>query len=355
MSEVAGEQLRSTRFRRERERSWRRLETLLATVERAGVATLSAEDLARLPALHRTAASSLSVARAVSLDKNLTDYLESLVARSAMIVYGNHTGLRRVSGRFLRAFPARVRASWRPLLLATLLLVGGGVTGFELCTAEPSIYPSIVPESMASGRDFSATRSELRDTLYDDGDMEGFLTTFASFLFQNNARVGMLCFALGFVAGLPVFMLLFWNGMVLGAMTAVFHGQGLAAEWWAWILPHGITELGAVVLCGAAGLQLGHALVFPGRRSRLHEMGRAGRGAAVIVVGSVGMLAFAALIEGYFRQLVHDVDVRYGTAAATAVLWLAYFLIVGRRRGADDGEEPVAALGVAPGDERTRP
>jgi hypothetical protein len=45
----------------------------------------------------------------------------------------------------------------------------------------------------------------------------------------------------------------------------------------------------------------------------------------------VVLLAFAALIEGFFRQLVHSTAVRYGVAVATAVGWTAYFACLGRR------------------------
>jgi uncharacterized membrane protein SpoIIM required for sporulation len=97
------------------------------------------------------------------------------------------------------------------------------------------------------------------------------------------------------------------------------------------VLPHGITELGAIVLAGAAGLAVGATLVFPGRGTRLTELARVGRSAATIVVGAVAMLALAGLIEGVFRQLVIDTATRYALAAATLVGWVAYF---GRKRDA---------------------
>ena len=101
---------------------------------------------------------------------------------------------------------------------------------------------------MASGRDPTAATEELRKGLFDTSDtpLEG-LTAFATFLFSNNSRVGIFAFVLGFLAGLPVFLLLFYNGLVLGAMAALFHSRGLGAAWWSWVLPHGVTELLAIV------------------------------------------------------------------------------------------------------------
>ena len=54
--------LRSYEFRREREKSWRELEKLIARANSSGIRSLSATELNRLPALYRAAASSLNAA-----------------------------------------------------------------------------------------------------------------------------------------------------------------------------------------------------------------------------------------------------------------------------------------------------
>jgi hypothetical protein len=73
--------LKSYRFRAEREDDWRRLEKLLTKVGKGSAKALSDEELLALPVLYRQALSSLSVARATSLDQGLVDYLESLSTR----------------------------------------------------------------------------------------------------------------------------------------------------------------------------------------------------------------------------------------------------------------------------------
>jgi uncharacterized membrane protein SpoIIM required for sporulation len=196
-----------------------------------------------------------------------------------------------------------------------------------------------MPAELVAGREPASSREELLRQLRND-PLDGedgahrdpsALTFFATYLFTHNARVGMLCFAVGFAAGVPVALVLFSNGLGLGAFAAIHHQRGLAVELWGWLLPHGVTELLAVCLCGAAGLTLGWALVFPGRRRRLDSLARAGRPAAVVVLGTLMMFFFAGLIEGYFRQLVVHDPPRYLLAATTAVLWAWYFLILGRR------------------------
>jgi uncharacterized membrane protein SpoIIM required for sporulation len=103
------------------------------------------------------------------------------------------------------------------------------------------------------------------------------------------------------------------------------------------VLPHGVTELGAIVLCGAGGLALGLALVFPGRHTRLENLAIRGRDVSTIAIGAVGMLFIAALFEGFFRQLVHPVPIRLTVAAVMFVLWAAYFGLAGRRADARMG------------------
>jgi uncharacterized membrane protein SpoIIM required for sporulation len=333
---TAGETtLKSAQFRREREAAWKELEMLVAQVEKTGLRSLGAGDLERLPSLYRSAVSSLSVAQAISLDRSLLDYLTALVGRAYLCVYGTKAGAGETFlGFFRRRFPAAVRAHALFLAAAVFLFGLGILTGWRLTWSDPERYYSLVDEEMAQGRDPAASTEELRAVLYDGSETSGsLLGLFATFLFTHNAKIGILCFALGFVAGLPVLYLLFSNGLTLGAMAALYQRRGLGLEFWAWILPHGVTELTAVCLCGAAGLVLGTSLVFPGPHTRLRNLALRGRRASVLILGAVAMFLIAGLIEGIFRQRVHSLMLRWLVTFATSALWIAYFIFTGRDRG----------------------
>jgi len=329
--------LKSAQFRKEREQAWRELEGLLARVEKDGLRALSAEELNRLPVLYRSAASSLAVATAISLDKNLLDYLTALVGRAYICVYGAKRRVgEAVSRFFLIDFPWVVRR-YLAFVAVSLVLVSAGVfTGYQQTTSDPERYYSFVG-GMAQGRTPDASTKELREFLYHRG--EGDLPVFASFLFTHNSKVGMLCFALGFVAGVPVVYLLFATGLMLGAMVALYASRGLGAEFWAWVLPHGVTEIGALCLCGAAGMVLGISLVFPGRHTRLHNLALHGRDVALLAFGAVAMFLVAGAIEGFFRQLVQDVTVRWLVASFSLAFWIWYFAAVGREAGRRHGRD----------------
>jgi uncharacterized membrane protein SpoIIM required for sporulation len=207
----------------------------------------------------------------------------------------------------------------------------GADTGFVQASLDASRFYAFVDEAYAQGRGPSSTTEELREALYARRTPADMLGSFAMFLFTHNARVGMLAFAAGFAAGVPTLLLLFGNGLVLGAFAALYHGRGLELEFWAWLLPHGVTEILAVVVCGAGGLVLGRALLFPGRYRRLQNLARRGREAGTMVVGAVVMFFLAGLVEGIFRQAVHDVAVRLLVASASAAAWAVYLSAAARR------------------------
>ncbi|MFT5684060.1 MAG: putative membrane protein SpoIIM required for sporulation [Myxococcota bacterium] len=327
--------LRSFQFRKERESHWTELEHLLSRVNSRGLSSLDAEDLHRLPVLYRSALSSLSVARSISLDRNLLDYLEALCARSYVVVYGAKRRLRTLLWAFVtRTFPVALRGMAVELAAAIGLLALGCAAGFMLTEAEPERFYSFVDAGLAGGRGPTASCEVMQAGLYDGGTLASALTPFAAFLFSHNARIGLMCFALGFAAGVPTALLLFTNGLMLGAFASVFHQCGLDYSFWGWVLPHGVTELLAICLCGAAGLRLGRGVINPGRSRRRDALARAGRQAAVVALGSVGLFFIAGGIEGMFRQLVTDDLIRWNVAFSSMVVWLLYFGFVGRSSGA---------------------
>jgi uncharacterized membrane protein SpoIIM required for sporulation len=130
---------------------------------------------------------------------------------------------------------------------------------------------------------------------------------------------------LGFACCLPTAFLMFYNGLMVGAFLALFYSHGLGVPFGGWMLIHGVTELLAITLAGAAGFRIGWALAFPGAKSRPQAAADAGRLAATLMAGVVLMLAVAGLLEGYGRQLINVTAVRYGVALVTGLVWAIYF------------------------------
>jgi uncharacterized membrane protein SpoIIM required for sporulation len=318
--------LKSRRFREEREARWRKLEELLARAEKS-TARLSDDELISLPVLYREALSSLSVARAISLDQSLIAYLESLCTRAYFFVYGTRTTLlERIQSFFREDWPKAARELWRETAISVALTVLGIIVAYALTSADTSWFYSFVEPAMAQGREPTASTADLRATLF-GGAEEGFLSVFATFLFTHNAQIALLAFALGFAFCLPAAFLVFYNGLMLGAFIALFASHGLGIAFGGWIFIHGTTELFAVALAGAAGFKLGWTLAFPGAKSRVEAMSEAGRQAAIIMTGVVAMLGVAGMLEGIGRQLVTDTLVRYAIGGAAIILWCTYLYL----------------------------
>ncbi len=327
-------QLKSQRFRAEREMSWRQLDQLLNKAQRKGAAALSDEELLAAPVLYRSAMSSLSVARSISLDRGVVGYLESLCLRGYLFVYGvRSTPLERISRFFAHDWPTAVRGLWRETLASLLLFVLGAAIAVVLVGSDPDWFYSFVDPGMAGGRDPSASTASLRATLYDDHDGQ-WLGAFATSLFTHNSGVAILAFALGFAFCLPTAFLIFTNGALLGAMFALFASRGLGVELAGWLLIHGVTELFAIILAGAAGFRIGWSVIRPGDRARTDAAAAAGRQAGAVMGGVVIMLLLAGLLEGFGRQLINLDAARFAIAGVTGVLWLTYFYAP--RKAADE-------------------
>jgi uncharacterized membrane protein SpoIIM required for sporulation len=319
--------LKSHRFRQEREADWRKLEELLQRAEKSLPSRLSDDEILSLPVLYRTALSSLSVARAISLDQSLIEYLESLCTRAYFFVYGPRTTLfDQLQEFFAHYWPDSVRRLWRETCVSALLTLVGALLAFALVRRDASWFYSFIPSGLAGGRDPAASVVFLRESLSGKDSAEG-LTAFATFLFTHNAQIAIFAFALGFAFCLPTILLLLYNGLTVGALAAVYFDAGLSYDFFGWLLIHGVTELFAVILAGAAGLRIGWTLAFPGQLSRADALAEAGRLAATVMAGVVVMLGFAGLLEGFGRQLIEPTEARYAIALLSGAWWAFYFYL----------------------------
>jgi uncharacterized membrane protein SpoIIM required for sporulation len=323
--------IRSTRFRREREAEWRKLETIVRRAERGGVAALDFDSALQLAELYRQTITSLSVAREISLDRSLLDYLESLCCRAYLAVYAPQETLRGLAWRFFAAgAPQAIRRSGLALALAVLGLALGVVVAFELFRADPTWYNTFISEELAGGRGIASTRDQLLAVISQHaGAPGGALGAFAAELFSHNTTIAFWAFSLG-VACLPSLLLAFYNGLVIGAMFALYADRGIGLDLFAWLSVHGTTEIPAAVIATAGGFRLGLAFLFPGQSTRRAALRREAHDAVKLAVLAAIMLVVAALLEGFIRQIVIDTGLRLAIGWSVGAFWLAYFAFAGR-------------------------
>ncbi len=324
--------MHSLRFRREREESWLELEDLIEQVREHGIRSLSSDQLERFPLLHRSALSSLSVARAIALDRALVDYLDNLALRSFLTFYTPPLDLGATVRGFLRnGFPRAVRALRPHLAIAFLALLVGTISGFVLVNGHEGWFTDLVPAGLAGGRGPASTAAELMQTEIAAPVPPNPFDAIANVLFSHNTLIALLTFGLGMLAGIPSILLTAYQGVILGAFVALHYHRGLAVAFAGWVGIHGVTELLALLLFAAAGLRIGEILVFPRELSRADAFAVHGPQAAKVAAGAVAMLSVAAVLEGYFRAAVQSTDARLAIAVLSLLGWTAYFAFSGRR------------------------
>ena len=325
IGESEGPRLNAGRWRASHGPAWEQLDDCCRRLERKGVRALSEDELLALPQLYRAALSSLSAAREFSLDVALTAWLEQLCARAYFQIYGvPASGLAQLAGFFAHGWPNAVRSLWRELAFCIALTLLAALAGWWLVRSDPSWFYALVPGGMSEGREPGAAVTLLRDTIH-GGKPGDPLALFATALFTHNAQVALMAVALGFAFAVPSVLLIAYQGLMMGAMIAVFSGAGLGGDFIAWLTIHGTTELLAINIAGAAGLRIGRAAAFPGSTARLAAISGAGRQAAVAMGGVVVMLMVAGLLEGVGRQLVQDSGARVAIGLAMLCGWAIYF------------------------------
>jgi uncharacterized membrane protein SpoIIM required for sporulation len=156
--------------------------------------------------------------------------------------------------------------------------------------------------------------------------------TISSAVISNNIKVSITAFAGGVTFGLLTVYALVTNGLMLGALGAYFStSPARARDFWSLILPHGIIELTAISIAGAAGLILGWAMIAPGNLSRWDSLRKASREALPLVGGVAAMLILAGLIEGFFTPSPLSASVKLLFSALTAVGLVFYFFRENRK------------------------
>lgn len=304
--------------------TWDELERLVAKA-RKSMRSMTVDELSRLDVLYRRTTIHLAQVGSRSHDARLLQYLNDLAASAHSLIYlpPRRSLFAGLSHFLVEGFARSIARNWRMHALSLALLLGGAVAAFYLAMNDPQAAYALWPAS--DERQPGSTQQQLLEFLRhgrDESSGEKFV--FASFLFQHNLRVGIMALATGLLAGVPTVLLMIYNGMLIGVFAAIHYRAGIDSEMWAWILPHGVTELGAVVLCGGVGLILGGAIVNPGLLSRNEALRRAAREAGITTLGAACMLLLAAVLESYLRQSHLPTGARLAVAGGTAAFWILF-------------------------------
>jgi len=295
-----------------------------------------AAPAAEVPRRFRRAVAQLALARDRQYRTSLIDRLHGLVMSAHLAIHGARA--RRGHGTFsavwdflIAKFPSEVRREWRFVLASALAFFGPFLALIAAIQVDPDfVYYLVSPDTLARIQSMYAP-GNMRLGAGREADTD--LAMFGFYIF-NNVRIDLQVLAGGIFFGVGSLAFLIGNGVFLGAVAGHLTHVGYGENFWGFVAGHSAPELIGLVLAGAAGLRIGHALVAPGRLTRGAALRAAGRPAAVLVYGAAVLTLCAAVIEAFWSSRVSiPFEVKIAFGAGLGIVVLALLLLGGRSRG----------------------
>jgi uncharacterized membrane protein SpoIIM required for sporulation len=310
-------QILSNQWIQKRRPYWDRLSGLLAQSGAGGLGGLSRKELQEIALLYRQVAADLSVLRQDQTARAYAAHVNQLLARAHHIIYsGRKTNLGTL-WRFLRdEYPAIFQRQIGYVMASVAVTLAWGALGAVLTSARPEFMRHFVgPEMIAT-----MERHEMWTKA-----IVGVEPRASSWIMTNNLTVSFVTFATGITFGLGTFYYLAVNGLMLGVLGAACHQYGMSLALWSFVAPHGSLELPSILIAGAAGFRLGHAMLFPGALRWKESVARGGAEATRLVAGIIPLLVIAGCLEGFFSPSQAPVWLKFtvgGMLFSLLLLWL---------------------------------
>lgn len=157
----------------------------------------------------------------------------------------------------------------------------------------------------------------------DDGALGMFI-----WITKNNIQVGMLCFAAGLLTSIGSAYIIFSNGIMVGTFFTMFSNNDVAVEAWSVIMLHGTIELSVIVVCGAAGMIMGNAILFPGSYSRRVSFVRGAKNGLKVLISTIPLFITAGFIEGFVTRYAFMPGViKYAILFISAAIIIGYYVV----------------------------
>lgn len=329
------------RFLREERPHWDRLDACLRRMSDDPWRALSVEEARELERLYQRAAADLARLNTFAVAPEARDYLESLVSRGYAEIHGARAeGERFKVGRWFRlTLPRAWRRHARSFWLAFALMVGGALFGAGAVTFDPTAKSALMP--FPHLRD-TPTQRVAREERRGGEHMEGRQARFSGMLMTHNTRVSLMAMATGLTWGVGTLIIMFYNGVILGAVALDYILDGQTVFLLGWLLPHGATEIPAMLIGGQAGFVLAGAMLGRGQRASLSErFRRVVPDVVTLCFGAAVLLVWAGIIESFLSQyhepvLPYAIKIAFGVVELAALIW--YLGWCGRGRATTEGK-----------------
>ena len=118
----------------------------------------------------------------------------------------------------------------------------------------------------------------------------------------NNLMVSILTFFAGIIFTLGTQIMLFGNGVMLGAFQHMFLKKGLLITSFLGIWIHGAFEISSIALSAGAGITAGAGWLFPGSFSRIQAFRSSFSRGAKIMLSILPFIVLAGYLESYVTR-----------------------------------------------------
>jgi uncharacterized membrane protein SpoIIM required for sporulation len=163
--------------------------------------------------------------------------------------------------------------------------------------------------------------------------LEGMKSTFSAELMTHNIKVAIFTLALGMTWGFGTILMLFYNGVILGAVAVDYIHAGETKFLLGWLMPHGVIEIPSILIAGQAGLMLAMAVIGRGSRLTLPARLRAiAPDVVTLIFGVALLLVWAGFIEAFLSQY-HEPVIPYSAKIAFGCIELTLLCLFLSRSG----------------------
>jgi len=301
-------------FEQARSADWTRLDQLVRQRRRTGA---EADELVRL---YQAVAVDLSSVRSAAPDPEMVTRLSMLVGRARAAIAGTHEpSWRDVTAFVMVSLPAALyRIRWWTV---------GVAAAFVVLAVTAGVWVATQPEALAS-MGTPSQQQEYVDKSFAEYYAPG--AGFAAMVWTNNAWLTAVSIGTGISGVLPVYFQAS-NAISVGAAGGLMAAHGHLDVFLQLIAPHGLLELTAVFVAGAAGLRLFWTWLVPGPRPRGRALAEEGRALITVAIGLVGVLAVSGLIEGFVTGSGLPWAIKVSIGVLALALFWTYTIVLGRR------------------------
>jgi uncharacterized membrane protein SpoIIM required for sporulation len=328
--------------------SWAELEQMLEKLENDSNPHMSLEQLRHFLLLYERAAADLAKINTFSSEPETRRYLEHLVARAYGQIHESHARHSRFRPLiwFFQTLPQTFRRHLRVFYLSLAITIAGCAFGGLAIGLDPESKPLLMPFPHLLQDPAKRVAAEEQAT---SDPLGGFHASFSAYLMTHNTRISILTLALGMSYGVGSIIMLFYNGIMLGAVAVDYMRAGQTKFLLGWLLPHGVIEIPAILIAGQAGLLLALALIGWGKRislrARLREISN---DLVTLIFGVAILLVWAGFVEAFLSQY-HEPVIPYSAKIGFGCVELALLISFLSKSGTGQNVAPPPVVSIGDG------